>query len=113
MISLNYNMKKRLYKKSRHFGDKKVLCTYSDNYTTERSKGSLLLRSYLVAHKNIHLVLLRSGPDTVHSISLHKTPVSTPLANVSLHHIKPRYAFCLAVADCKLQGTASSPHSTT
>lgn len=46
------------------------------------------------------LVLLRSGPDTVHSISLHKTLRSTPLIGNSFPYGTPRTAFSPAVADC-------------
>lgn len=77
----------------------------------ERAINSQLPRSYLVAHNSICLVLLRSSPDTVHSESLHKTPKSTSLVDLSLPYTYPRYAVYLAVADCKLQGTASSPYS--
>ena len=42
-------------------------------------RGSLLGPGALTSTETLRLVLLRSRPDTVHGVSLHKTRASTPL----------------------------------
>lgn len=58
------------------------------------------------------VVLLRSRPDTVNSVTLHKTLVSTLLTPSCFPRTKPPVPFSPTVADCRQQGTASSPLST-
>ena len=58
------------------------------------------------------VVLLRSRPDTVNSGTLHKTLVSTLLTPSCFPRTKPPVPFSATVADCRQQGTASSPLST-
>lgn len=73
-----------------------------------------LPQGYLVAHLKIHLVLLPSDPDTVRGMRLHKTKAFN---NVDLaQRQKPKYLDWYSAppkADCGLQGTASTPPSTT
>ena len=71
-----------------------------------------LLQSFPVAHAEIRLVLLRSGSDTVHDTTLHRTLLSTFLAWCDQPYVWPRSAFDTAMAGCSLQGTANSPSST-
>ena len=65
-----------------------------------------------MAHAEIRLVLLRSGSDTVHDTTLHRTLLSTFLAWCDQPYVWPRSAFDTAMAGCSLQGTANSPSST-
>ena len=91
---------------------KKVEHTFC--YTTPKWKpSSQLLQSYLKAHRMFCLVLLRSGSDTVHKVLLLKTLISTPLAWCDLPYHIPRCAVYPAIVDLRLQGTTSSPYSST
>ena len=65
------------------------------------------------AHKNFRLLLLPSGPDKVHKFALRRTQPSTPLTWGRLHKANPRTSINPAIADCRLQGTATSPSSMT
>ena len=65
------------------------------------------------AHEKIHLMLLPSGPDMVHGFPLRRTQTSTLRAKGRPYNTDSLgKGFSLARADCKLQGTATSPPST-
>jgi len=61
-----------------------------------------------MSHKKVCLVLLRSRPDTVHRILLHKTRASTPLAEGSFTPAALRSASPL-LSGMQVQGTANAP----
>jgi hypothetical protein len=65
------------------------------------------------AHKKIYLPLLPSGPDGVHRLLLRGTQPSTLLDPAGFTKIGLGLEFNSAIADCRLQGTATSPSSTT
>ena len=68
---------------------------------------------YPAAHKWYHLMLLPSGPDMVHGYLLRRTQPSTLRARGRPNmRTASEKEFNLARADCKLQGTATSPSST-
>ena len=81
-------------------------------YSSERYDGSWLEPGCPTAHMDIHLVLLPSGPDTVHESMLRRTQLSTLLTAGRLHKSNPQHGFDPAIADCRLQDTATSPSST-
>ena len=62
-----------------------------------------------MAHGQIRLVLLYPYPDTVHGSPLHKTLLSTSLAERGLPRINPREAFGSAIADCRYRAPLT-PH---
>ena len=65
------------------------------------------------AHERVHLMLLPSGPDMVHGFPLRRTQTSTLRAKGRPYNTDNLgKGFSLARADCKLQGTATSPPST-
>lgn len=65
------------------------------------------------AHERVHLMLLPSGPDMVHGFPLRRTQTSTLRARGRPYNTDSlEKGFSLARADCKLQGTATSPPST-
>ena len=65
------------------------------------------------AHERVHLMLLPSGPDMVHGFPLRRTQTSTLRARGRPYNTDNlEKGFSLARADCKLQGTATSPPST-
>jgi len=64
------------------------------------------------AHKTLSLVLLPSRSDTVRSVLLRKTKISSPPIKDSFTGEDLSREFNLARAGCKLQGTATSPSST-
>lgn len=66
----------------------------------------------LTAHKTLSLVLLPSRPDTVRSVLLRKTKISSLPTKDSFTGVDLSREFYLARAGCKLQGTATSPSST-
>jgi len=66
----------------------------------------------LTAHKTLSLVLLPSRSDTVRSVLLRKTKISSPPIKDSFTGEDLSREFNLARAGCKLQGTATSPSST-
>ena len=78
----------------------------------KRYRHSLLKPGTLAAHESDRLPLLPSGPHGVHGLPLRKTRLSTPLMAGRLHSIEPRTGINPAIADCRLQGTATSPFST-
>ena len=68
---------------------------------------------YPTAHGLNHLMLLPSGPDMVRGCPLRRTQPSTLRAKGRPNNTDSlRKDFNLARADCKLQGTATSPSST-
>ena len=82
-------------------------------YDNRCTKCSQLQPGCLVAPREFYLPLLPFRPDGVHKPLPHKTRFSTPLS-IQLNPItaKPHSPeFSLTVADCELQGTASSPPS--
>ena len=66
----------------------------------------------LTAHKTLSLVLLPSRSDTVRSVLLRKTKISSLPTKDSFTGEDLSREFHLARAGCKLQGTATSPSST-
>ncbi len=69
------------------------------NHQTECNFCSQLKLSTLVAHKTYYLVLLPSGPDTVHNHLLHKTQFSTLLTKITNFNLdNPRTNITLAIA---------------
>jgi hypothetical protein len=75
--------------------------------------GSQLQPGCSTAHERFCLPLLPPGPDGVHKFSLRGTQPSTPLTAAASPPPKDlRWEFGPALADCGLQGTASSPPST-
>lgn len=71
--------------------------------TPKWKASSQLLQSYLVAHGRVCLVLLPLSSDTVHKWPLHKTLISSSLADRNLPCIMPRNAFSPAVADLRIR----------
>ena len=59
-----------------------------------------------------YLLLLPSGPDKVHKFTLRGTQPSTPLTCGRPHKTNPLSGIDPAIADCRLQDTATSPSST-
>jgi hypothetical protein len=72
----------------------------------------VLISGYLAAHETYFLVLLPSGPDTVQSVSLRKTKNSSHQTSDCSDCPALTKELNLALADCELQGTATSPSST-
>ena len=68
-----------------------------------------LLQSYLMAHRYNCLVLLYPYPDTVRSLRLHKTLISTLLIRRSLPHAPSRKTVGPAIADCRYRAP-QTPH---
>lgn len=66
----------------------------------------------LTAHKTISLVLLPSRSDTVRSVLLRETKISSLPPKDCFTGVDLSQEFHLARAGCKLQGTATSPSST-
>ena len=62
-----------------------------------------------MAHEQIRLVLLYPYPDTVHGSPLHKTLLSTFLAERGFPRANPKEAFGSAIADCRYRAPLT-PH---
>jgi hypothetical protein len=76
-------------------------------------RNSQLRSGNPTAHKKFHLPLLPSGPDGVYRFLLRRTQPSIPLNSTGLTNTGLRLELNPAIADCRLQGTATSPSSAT
>src|SRR5713101_8842165 len=77
------------------------------------SPPSLLRSGTPTAHERVALPLLPSGPGGVRRFSLRGAQPSTPPHEAHSTRLALRREFDPAGADCGLQGTATSPSSTT
>ena len=75
----------------------------------KRKHRRRLLQSYLMAHANFRLELLRTRPDTVHGIALHKTLRSTFLTvrKPPINSVEKGVRLCYS--GLQMQGAANSP----
>ena len=84
------------------------LCSLFCRNKPKRKPYRWLLQSYLMAHRSNCLVLLYPYPDTVRSLRLHKTLISTLLIRRSLPFAPSRKTVGPAIADCRFR----SPQTT-
>ncbi len=85
----------------------------ASNHADEQSVAVSSDQAPLRHTQAIPLVLLPSGPDTVQEAWSRRTRSSTPLTTNRFTDENPRPDINPAIADCGLQGTATSPSSTT
>ena len=101
--------KRRLRENNRLYLIQKNCASLFCRKLPEWKRRRWLLQSYLMAHAKICLVLLRSRPDTVHSIALHKTLRSTFLTarKPSINYVEKGVQLCYS--GLQIQGAANSP----
>src|SRR5215470_12855350 len=87
-------------------------CTLNRNARPAISERSQLRSGTPTAHERSALPLLPSGPGGIRRDSLRRAQPSTPFRKVHSTRTVLEREFNPAVADCGLQGTATSPSST-
>jgi hypothetical protein len=85
----------------------------SSNLVTQLADTNLLKPGSPVAPESDHLGLLPSGPDPIRRLPPHRTQPSTPAGTAVLLTASPRRGIQLRCSGLRIQGTASSPSSTT
>lgn len=110
---INFTLRQRHFfkRKKRLWRSYKKTAHPPSTASPSRDSGSQLKTDDSAAHIAFYLLLLPSGPDRVHSATLHRIHFSAPLSN-SIHRKRmPGEGIQPCWSGLQVQGTANSPPS--